>query len=63
MTCVTVTKARWERQGTQKALRADMTTIRRFTCDDLFRFNNVNLDWYTETVSTSMPTTVILRTY
>ncbi|GJP34291.1 hypothetical protein CLOM_g18737 [Closterium sp. NIES-68] len=26
-----------------------MTTIRRFTCDDLFRFNNVNLDWYTET--------------
>lgn len=26
-----------------------MTTIRRFTCDDLFRFNDVNLDWYTET--------------
>eukprot|EP00245_Coleochaete_scutata_P009824 TRINITY_DN3329_c1_g1_i1.p1 TRINITY_DN3329_c1_g1~~TRINITY_DN3329_c1_g1_i1.p1 ORF type:complete len:175 (-),score=33.64 TRINITY_DN3329_c1_g1_i1:10-534(-) len=26
-----------------------MTTIRRFTCNDLFGFNNVNLDWYTET--------------
>ncbi len=28
-----------------------MTTIRRFTCDDLFSFNNVNLDYFTETVS------------
>lgn len=28
-----------------------MTTIRRFTTDDLFRFNNVNLDELTETVS------------
>jgi hypothetical protein len=28
-----------------------MTTIRRFTCDDLFRFNNINLDSLTETVS------------
>ncbi len=27
-----------------------MTTTRRFTADDLFRFNNVNLDHYTETV-------------
>jgi N-terminal acetyltransferase B complex catalytic subunit len=26
-----------------------MTTIRRFVCDDLFRFNNVNLDVLTET--------------
>lgn len=26
-----------------------MTTIRQFTCDDLFRFNNVNLDPLTET--------------
>lgn len=26
-----------------------MTTIRRFTCNDLFNFNNVNMDWYTET--------------
>lgn len=26
-----------------------MTTIRRFTCFDLLRFNGVNLDWYTET--------------
>eukprot|EP00026_Physarum_polycephalum_P020612 Phypoly_transcript_23309.p1 GENE.Phypoly_transcript_23309~~Phypoly_transcript_23309.p1 ORF type:complete len:188 (+),score=13.25 Phypoly_transcript_23309:46-564(+) len=26
-----------------------MTTIRRFTCDDLFRFNNINLDHLTET--------------
>lgn len=26
-----------------------MTTIRRFTCDDLFTYNNVNLDHFTET--------------
>lgn len=26
-----------------------MTTVRRFTCDDLFTFNNVNLDVLTET--------------
>ncbi|GAQ78016.1 N-acetyltransferase [Klebsormidium nitens] len=26
-----------------------MTTIRKFTCDDLFKFNNVNLDKLTET--------------
>lgn len=26
-----------------------MTTTRRFTADDLFKFNNVNLDFYTET--------------
>eukprot|EP00897_Mesotaenium_endlicherianum_P004045 jgi/Mesen1/3669/ME000202S02756 len=26
-----------------------MTSIRRFTCDDLLTFNKVNLDWYTET--------------
>ena len=26
-----------------------MTTIRRFTCDDLFTYNNVNLDPLTET--------------
>ena len=25
-------------------------TTRRFTCDDLFTFNNVNLDYFTETV-------------
>jgi hypothetical protein len=28
-----------------------MTTIRKFTCEDLFKFNNVNLDKLTETVS------------
>ena len=28
-----------------------MTCVRRFTCDDLFTFNNVNLDYFTETVS------------
>lgn len=27
-----------------------MTTIRPFVCDDLFEFNNVNLDPLTETV-------------
>eukprot|EP01132_Coremiostelium_polycephalum_P002822 gene2822-3507_t len=26
-----------------------MTTIRRFVCDDLFKFNNINLDFLTET--------------
>ena len=26
-----------------------MTTIRQFTCDDLFRFNPINLDPLTET--------------
>lgn len=26
-----------------------MTTLRRFTCDDLFTFNPVNLDFFTET--------------
>ncbi|XP_022264786.1 N-alpha-acetyltransferase 20 isoform X2 [Canis lupus familiaris] len=28
-----------------------MTTLRAFTCDDLFRFNNINLDPLTETHS------------
>ncbi|XP_046777781.1 N-alpha-acetyltransferase 20 isoform X2 [Gallus gallus] len=28
-----------------------MTSLRAFTCDDLFRFNNINLDPLTETVS------------
>lgn len=27
-----------------------MTTIRRFVCNDLFTFNAVNLDYFTETV-------------
>jgi hypothetical protein len=27
-----------------------MTSTRKFCCDDLFRFNNVNLDVLTETV-------------
>jgi len=26
-----------------------MTTTRTFTCDDLFRFNNINFDYLTET--------------
>ena len=26
-------------------------TLRRFTCDDLLRFNNINMDVLTETVS------------
>ena len=26
-----------------------MTTIRQFCCDDLFKFNNINLDPFTET--------------
>ncbi len=27
-----------------------MTSTRRFTCNDLFHFNGVNLDYFTETV-------------
>lgn len=27
-----------------------MTTMREFCCDDMFRFNNVNMDKLTETV-------------
>src|SRR4051794_21785459 len=27
-----------------------MTSLRRFTCHDLFSFNNINLDYFTETV-------------
>ena len=30
-----------------------MTTLRRFRCDDLFQFNNVNLDKLTETYNLS----------
>lgn len=30
-----------------------MTSTRKFCCDDLFRFNNVNLDVLTETVRLS----------
>ncbi len=26
-----------------------MTTLRQFTCDDMFRFNNINMDPLTET--------------
>jgi len=32
-----------------------MTTIRRFTCDDMLRFNNVNLDVLTETARLAVP--------
>lgn len=38
-----------------------MTTNRRFTCDDLLRFNNVNLDVFTETVPPSCPGPALLR--
>ena len=30
-----------------------MTTLRPFRCEDMFKFNNVNLDVLTETVSTA----------
>ncbi|KAF1336497.1 hypothetical protein FI667_g366, partial [Globisporangium splendens] len=30
-----------------------MTSMRKFCCDDLFRFNNVNLDVLTETYNMS----------
>lgn len=31
-----------------------MTSTRKFRCDDLFRFNNVNLDVLTETVRAAL---------
>jgi hypothetical protein len=37
-----------ERRG-NKIRQGEMTTLRQFSCDDLFRFNNVNLDALTET--------------
>jgi N-terminal acetyltransferase B complex catalytic subunit len=39
-----------------------MTTIRRFVCDDLFRFNNVNLDPLTETVRAQRKNKTHMRT-
>ena len=38
-----------------------MTSLRRFTADDLFKFGNVNLDHLTETVlySASSPVLVV----
>jgi N-terminal acetyltransferase B complex catalytic subunit len=33
-----------------------MTSTRKFKCEDLFRFNNVNLDVLTETVRVSILT-------
>jgi hypothetical protein len=32
-----------------------MTSLRRFKCTDLFRFNHINLDHLTETVSAAAP--------
>ena len=32
-----------------KTVASTMTTLRQFTCDDLFRFNPINLDPLTET--------------
>jgi hypothetical protein len=43
-----------------------MTTTRRFTCSDLFQFNNINLDSLTETVSYSFfpaPVSFCLRLF
>uniref|UniRef100_A0A8P0PSK2 N-alpha-acetyltransferase 20 n=2 Tax=Canis lupus familiaris TaxID=9615 RepID=A0A8P0PSK2_CANLF len=36
-------------QGADLGGGGAMTTLRAFTCDDLFRFNNINLDPLTET--------------
>lgn len=38
-----------------------MTTIRRFTCNDLFTYNNVNLDPLTETYNFSFYLTYLAR--
>jgi len=34
--------------GAEIFIVADMSTLRQFTCDDLFRFNGINLDPLTE---------------
>jgi hypothetical protein len=39
-----------EREEGSNPPKDSMTTLRRFTCDDLLRFNNVNFDVLTETV-------------
>ena len=38
-----------------------MTTLRPFKCDDLFRFNNVNLDPLTETYNLGFYLTYLSR--
>jgi hypothetical protein len=37
-----------------------MSTTRRFTCEDLFKFNNVNLDVLTETVRAKVMYSLVL---
>jgi hypothetical protein len=38
-----------------------MTSIRRFTCHDLLHFNNINLDYFTETVRAGHRVTRTMR--
>ena len=38
-----------------------MTSMRRFTCNDLFRFNSVNLDPLTETYNLSFYLTYLAK--
>ena len=45
----------------RRGRRGAMTTIRRFVCDDLLRFNNVNLDPLTETVRLLQPRAPLRR--
>ena len=39
--------------SSRRQLEGSMTSLRKFTCDDLFNFNAVNLDFFTETVRSS----------
>ncbi|WRX10242.1 GNAT domain - like 4 [Theobroma cacao] len=46
---------------TERRARRDMTTIRRFCCNDLLRFASVNLDHLTETFNMSFYMTYLAR--
>ncbi len=37
------------RRFNRRSTSVTMTTLRQFTCDDMFRFNNINMDPLTET--------------
>lgn len=45
-----------DRSNNWALLHTTMTSLRRFTCHDLFLFNNVNLDYFTETVGLPIST-------
>lgn len=55
LAAITKKKKKKKRAGVerQRERKKEMTTIRRFCCNDLLRFTSVNLDHLTETVTSS----------